>query len=308
MHEISAIRLITDIVIYISSLSLILATYILVRPFHAPSIACSSLAAYSHKMLASTVSDKMLAAQCFLLPLFVIVISESVFQCVFKTRHRHKINMFNKLSIGVHPIIAHTYKYLGAYLAGLSCVTLLTVLAKGTVGRMRPYFLTLCDPVFNLHNHSSVTDLCTARPLLYMYTDFECRSNDKAALLEAQFSFPSGHASQGFYAMVFLCLYLGARWKRYASYLTLFIQTVFVGNAAFTALTRIADSKHFYSDVGVGILVGIAMAFGAFYQLLGKPAVWSGEKKEQASKQYSLLSVNACSRSSSHESANKELV
>lgn len=307
MHEISAIRLITDTVIFIASLSLILATYTFVRPYHTPAIACTSLADHSQKIVPSTVSDLMLAAQCILAPLGIILLSEALLHLTLKSHRSYKVHLFNKYSMSIPALLAHTYKYFGAHMAGLSAVTLLTTLAKGTVGRMRPYFLTLCDPVFNLRNSSSLQQLCITQPILYMGADFECRAGDRGALLEAQFSFPSGHASQGFYAMVFMCLYLGARWRRFAGYLTLIVQSLLLAAAFFTALTRIADSKHFYSDVAVGSVIGVCGAFAAFYQLLGKARFFAGES--DASKKYSLLRVNhACSRSSSQEASNKELV
>lgn len=307
-EEISGLRIMSDIVVFMGSVCLIVATYMFVRPIHTASIECSSMGAHWHKIAASTVSDRMLAVLCLLLPACVIMASECMYHCVTKTRKRSlKVTIFGKHSLGVHAIFAAVYKYLGSYLAGQAFVTILTTLAKGTVGRMRPYYLTLCDPVYNLRNHSSLSELCASRPVLYNGVDFECRCSDTGALLEAQYSFPSGHASQSFFAMVFLCLYVGARWKRYSRYLTLTLQSVLIAIASFTALTRISDSKHFFSDVAVGTLLGVCGAVWTFCELALKRRSLLHDGDDNC-KRYSLLRVNACSRSSSQEAANKELV
>lgn len=317
IKEISLLRIMIDVVAFLAALSLIIATYMFMRPIHVASIQCAHIGAHSHKMAASTVSDKMLAVQCLLLPTLFIIISEFIYDRVVtasrKSRDdkRYKLNIFNKNTINIHTFIINTYKHLGAYHAGLTIVTMLTTLAKGTVGRMRPYYITLCDPVYMLRNHSSLSELCLSRPVLYLGSDFECRSNDIGALQEAQFSFPSGHASQSFYAMVFLCLYLAARWRRFGfGYLMMLVYTLLIGNASFTALTRVADFKHFYSDIAVGTLMGVAVAFWAFYELSCKKRLFLfvTASEQDNCKRYSLLRVNGCSRSSSQEAANKELI
>ena len=68
----------------------------------------------------------------------------------------------------------------------------LTRMLKGTVGRRRPNFYALC--------HFDTETL-------------QCMGSPKQ-ICQAQYSFPSGHASMSACTMIFLCLYLTGRMPR----------------------------------------------------------------------------------------------
>lgn len=99
-------------------------------------------------------------------------------------------------------------------------------------------------------------------------------------LKEMRLSFPSGHSGFTFYAMVFLAvslsffqnrqafnetyfqLYLQYRMKwRGSRLLKHFLQFMLIIIAWFTALSRISDYKHHWSDVLAGSVIGILFAF-----------------------------------------------
>lgn len=113
--------------------------------------------------------------------------------------------------------------------------------------------------------------------------EFKCKgigSSDRM-LKEMRLSFPSGHSSFTFFAMVYLAvspllqshdpgahcsrsrlqLYLQARmtWKG-SKLLRHLLQFVFIMVAWYTALSRVSDYKHHWSDVLAGSLIGSTCA------------------------------------------------
>lgn len=115
--------------------------------------------------------------------------------------------------------------------------------------------------------------------------DFTCRGDDssKRMLKEIRLSFPSGHSSFTFYTMVYtavsmkfyyvlsylrmnknvlnLQLYLQARMNWHGSKLLRhFLQFLFIMVAWYTALSRVSDYKHHWSDVLAGSTIGALTA------------------------------------------------
>ncbi|KAG7264789.1 hypothetical protein CRUP_013588 [Coryphaenoides rupestris] len=74
-------------------------------------------------------------------------------------------------------------------------------------------------------------------------------------------SFYSGHSSFGMYCMLFLSLYVQARMRgKWTRLVRPTIQFFLVAYALFVGYTRVADNKHHYSDVLVGLLQGALIA------------------------------------------------
>lgn len=134
---------------------------------------------------------------------------------------------------------------------GCLCSQLVTDIGKYCVGRLRPNFLDACK--------SSHTCLPSEEHLYIV--DYTCYGNpDKVK--DGRLSFPSGHSSFAFYTMVYLCLYLQFRfrWRR-SPLLRPFMQLIAILIAYYTALSRISDHKHHWSDVLGGGLLGTIVAF-----------------------------------------------
>ncbi|KAK1135489.1 hypothetical protein K0M31_000080 [Melipona bicolor] len=74
-------------------------------------------------------------------------------------------------------------------------------------------------------------------------------------------SFPSGHSSFSAYTMIYLALYLQLRmtWKG-SKLLKHFLQLLCLLMAWFTALSRVSDYKHHWSDVLAGSTLGTIVA------------------------------------------------
>lgn len=133
---------------------------------------------------------------------------------------------------------------------GALVTNLFTDMGKATVGRLRPYFITICKPNKTLLNCSQgyiTEDICTGDP---------------KDILEARFSFPSAHASFSAYSMVFLALYLESSMPAKRSNLVKpFLQVAFLSLGLLCALSRIFDYWHHWGDVLVGMFLGAIVAF-----------------------------------------------
>ncbi|XP_075707222.1 phospholipid phosphatase 2 isoform X2 [Rhinoderma darwinii] len=144
--------------------------------------------------------------------------------------------------------VAALYKVIGTFLFGASVSQSLTDLAKYMVGRPRPNFLAVCDPVWSTVNCSGYV------------MELECRGSH-ANVTESRLSFYSGHSSFGMYCMLFLSLYIQVRLcGKWARLLRPTIQFFLLSFALYVGYTRVSDYKHHWSDVLVGFLQGALVA------------------------------------------------
>lgn len=149
-----------------------------------------------------------------------------------------------------NPYIAALYKQVGCFIFGCSISQSFTDIAKVSVGRLRPHFLAVCNPDFNQIN-------CT----LGYIEDYECRETE-SKVMEARKSFFSGHASFSMYTMLYLVLYLQARFTwRGARLLRPLLQFTLLMLAFYTGLSRVSDHKHHPSDVLAGFVQGAVVAY-----------------------------------------------
>uniref|UniRef100_A0A3Q4G1L6 Phosphatidic acid phosphatase type 2D n=1 Tax=Neolamprologus brichardi TaxID=32507 RepID=A0A3Q4G1L6_NEOBR len=144
------------------------------------------------------------------------------------------------------------YKELGCFLFGCCVGQSLTNMAKLSVGRLRPHFLSVCGITYASLN-------CT--PGTYIET-VTCRQPDHQLEEEARCSFFSGHASFAMFTMLYLAFYLQARltWRG-ARLLRPMLQFFLIMLAIYTGLTRISDYRHHPSDVLAGYIQGALTAY-----------------------------------------------
>uniref|UniRef100_A0A0K8S456 Phosphatidic acid phosphatase type 2/haloperoxidase domain-containing protein n=1 Tax=Lygus hesperus TaxID=30085 RepID=A0A0K8S456_LYGHE len=148
--------------------------------------------------------------------------------------------------------LVKSYEMVGIFCFGAVCSQMITDVGKYTIGRLRPHFFDVCDPSVD----------CSLSMYQYQYiTDYTCRGSSSKKLREARLSFPSGHSSFSAYTMVYLAFYIQSRihWNgsvilKHAAQLC----CVLISWA--TALSRINDNKHHWSDVTVGLIIGTATA------------------------------------------------
>lgn len=140
--------------------------------------------------------------------------------------------------------VAALYKVVGTFLFGGSVSQSLTYLAKFTIGRPRPNFMSVCNPKVCIGYMQVIN--CTG-----VHED----------VTESRLSFYSGHSSFGMYCMLFLALYVQARLvAKWARLLRPTIQFFLVAFAVYVGYTRVSDYKHHWSDVLVGLLQGALVA------------------------------------------------
>eukprot|EP00088_Acartia_fossae_P058973 TRINITY_DN6951_c0_g1_i2.p1 TRINITY_DN6951_c0_g1~~TRINITY_DN6951_c0_g1_i2.p1 ORF type:complete len:392 (-),score=41.20 TRINITY_DN6951_c0_g1_i2:798-1973(-) len=170
------------------------------------------------------------------------------------------------------------YRHFGYFLLGCVSCLLFTEIAKYTIGRLRPHFLTICDPEFTEElcrdpNNPEYTRFVTDEE------DVICRSlaagtYTKKQLKEARLSFLSGHSSFSFFCGTFMVVYLQSRLARFpkSNNMTIqgivralkiarpFLQFGIIILSFWIALTRISDYFHHPMDVVTGALAGVLFA------------------------------------------------
>lgn len=149
------------------------------------------------------------------------------------------------------------YKELGSFLFGCCVGQSLTNMAKLSVGRLRPNFMSVCNITY-----ASIGCI----PGNYV-SQVTCNQPSKKMVEEARKSFFSGHASFAMYTMLYLAFYLQARLSwRGARLLRPLIQFLLVMIAIYTGLSRISDYRHHPTDVLTGFIQGGLTAYWvAFY-------------------------------------------
>ena len=154
---------------------------------------------------------------------------------------------------------------------GAICCVLLTDIAKYTVGKLRPHFLTLCNPDYN--------DICFNEDDFYINDDGEelidefyqkyvnetnvCSLENSELLREARLSFLSGHASYSFYFATFIIHFTNAhtRHLKWGNKIVPLIQLLVLMLASWISLTRISDFYHHPVDVFCGAFTGVGIGF-----------------------------------------------
>ncbi|XP_071028626.1 phospholipid phosphatase 3-like [Oncorhynchus clarkii lewisi] len=130
-------------------------------------------------------------------------------------------------------------------------------MAKLSVGRLRPNFLSVCNVTYASLN-------CVPGSYVAQVT---CRQPKHKMVEEARKSFFSGHSSFAMYTMLYLAFYLQARLSwRGARLLRPLLQFLLVMIAVYTGLSRISDYRHHPTDVITGFIQGGLTAYWvAFY-------------------------------------------
>ncbi|XP_034479833.1 putative phosphatidate phosphatase [Drosophila innubila] len=155
--------------------------------------------------------------------------------------------------------LAQLYKQEGYFLFGLAMMTFTMLLTKVCIGRLRPHFFAVCQPL--LPDGSTCQDSQNVGRYISSYT---CGNPNITDFLSGQLnqSFPSGHASLTMYSMLYLAIYLQAALStRISKLLKHLLQFIFVLLGWYVSLTRITDFWHHWSDVLAGAFCGIVFAW-----------------------------------------------
>ncbi|UMM18459.1 hypothetical protein L5515_014519 [Caenorhabditis briggsae] len=130
---------------------------------------------------------------------------------------------------------------------------LLVKFVNGFIGRLRPYFYVVCNPL-------PLKECQKFDPNIYI-EDYHCQGNPEE-VEEARKSFYSGHSTVTMYCAFWTVLYLQARLKPTIrnNVILSILQTLIFTVGLFICCSRISDNKHHWSDVLVGIIVGMPLA------------------------------------------------
>ncbi|XP_017266492.1 phospholipid phosphatase 2 [Kryptolebias marmoratus] len=181
-----------------------------------------------------TISHGTMAAVTITCSLVIITTGEAFLVRINRLQSNTKFNWY----------LWALYKVVGTFLFGAAVSQSLTDLAKFTIGRPRPNFLSVCNPAN-----------CSG----YM-VHINCRGSYRN-VTESRLSFYSGHSSFGMYCMLFLSLYIQARMQgKWTRLVRPTIQFFLVAFAVYVGYTRVSDFKHHWSDVLVGLLQGALIA------------------------------------------------
>lgn len=187
-----------------------------------------------------TVSDGMATLICIFIPVICMVIVEAAH--LYNTK-------FNKAN-GNPSLFRYIYRTLIIFLVGAATTFVLSEVMKLASGRLRPHFLTVCNPDY---------DRIPCSEGYIVITDDYCNGKDSKKLIDARKSFPSVHAMLAGYGMLYLLIYLEVRfiWRRMRLLLpTLQLGAVCLG--CYVSISRISDNKHHVGDVVAGALIGAA--------------------------------------------------
>ncbi len=82
-----------------------------------------------------------------------------------------------------------------------------TDIAKYSIGRLRPHFIDVCQPIYNGIKFTLDNPFDCAKYQFQYITDFECNPNnqfDDQRKRDARLSFMSGHSSFAAYCLIYL--------------------------------------------------------------------------------------------------------
>ncbi|XP_054737497.1 putative phosphatidate phosphatase isoform X1 [Anastrepha obliqua] len=213
-----------------------------------------------HPFKESTVRNWMLYIIGLVLPVGVIFAVEIVKSEHIKSSMDDSIptRRYIFMDYEIPPWLVECYKSIGVFGFGAAICQLTTDIAKYSIGRLRPHFFAVCQPI--LFDGTTCDDPINVGKYI---ENFTCKGDDstRRMLKEVRLSFPSGHSSFTFFTMVYTALYLQSRMNWHGSKLLRhFLQFLFIMIAWYTALSRVSDYKHHWSDVLAGSTIGALTA------------------------------------------------
>ncbi|XP_055609325.1 putative phosphatidate phosphatase [Uranotaenia lowii] len=207
-----------------------------------------------HPFHESTVTNWMLYIIGIALPILVILGTELIRSHV-KKQDAQPLKVY---SFNIPSWVVESYKSIGIFGFGAACSQLLTDVGKYTIGRLRPHFFDVCNPV--MPDGTNCKDPVNQGRYI---EDFKCSAEKSTPrmLKEMRLSFPSGHSSFSMYTLVYCAIYLQSRMNwRGSKLLKHFLQFSLILLAWYTCLSRISDYKHHWSDVLAGAVLGSTVA------------------------------------------------
>jgi phosphatidate phosphatase len=262
MENIHPVRIVLDVFILLLAFTPVIVFATAIQPYQRGFYCDDEEIRYPY--IDSTVSNINLYIFGILIPIVSIMVVEGYRTFVFEPKYLGTkcVPTHCVRTKPISPYATRLYYYIGYFCFGAALCQVLTDIGKYSIGRLRPHFLTVCEPDWDLVN-------CTHRLHVYI-TDAHC-TGDPSKIREARLSFPSGHSSFSFYGMFFTAFYVQAQlvWPMVSRLIKHVLQFCYVAIAFGTALSRISDYKHHWSDVLSGSILGVFCASIVGVHLLG---------------------------------------
>lgn len=152
----------------------------------------------------------------------------------------------------LHALFVRLLTYFGYSQIGFVMNVALNIATKHVVGRLRPHFLDVCK---------LANDTCVTGDSHRYIIDYKC-TGPPELVLEARKSFYSGHSAISLYCAVWSALYIQARLGTVLNnrIVVPITQTVMIMVGLGISFSRITDNKHHWSDVLVGVFIGMFIA------------------------------------------------
>ncbi|KAL7079743.1 hypothetical protein ACQ4LE_001153 [Meloidogyne hapla] len=203
----------------------------------------------------------LLAFYCLAVSSITFIIGEYWRLVDYRTASEHLVVYERGESFRVRLLIRLVF-FKGFFLIAMVATLIFTSLAKFSVGRLRPHFLALCEPIIN--GKQKEADFCSLSENQHFYVEnYTCSNISNLSLVnEARLSFFSGHSSLSMCAAVFTVLYLHCRLKPLINYIVVIplLQICVLSSAMFIAYSRIRDNMHHWSDVFIGMATGSSVS------------------------------------------------
>nr|CAD2148152.1 unnamed protein product [Meloidogyne enterolobii] len=203
----------------------------------------------------------MLILYCLLVTNLTFIIGEYWRLVDHRTASEHLVIYEHGESFRVRLLIRLVF-FQGFFCVAILATLIFTSLAKFSVGRLRPHFLAICDPLIN--GKEKEAHFCSLPENQHFYVEnYTCGNTSNSSLIfEGRLSFFSGHSSLSMCAAVFTALYLHCRLKPLINYVVVIplLQICVLSTAMFIAYTRIRDNLHHWSDIFVGMATGSSVA------------------------------------------------
>lgn len=150
------------------------------------------------------------------------------------------------------------------FMYGTGITLFVTNVGKYSVGRLRPHFLSVCQPNWPALNCTDET----GNKNIFYGSDV-CQTDDIKRFTDSRLSFPSGHASFSAFVATFLVFFLETQVDyRNEEILLKYLSQIFLGIlASCIGLSRITDYMHHPSDVIAGFIIGVVIGLAMHYSL-----------------------------------------
>jgi len=267
MEIIEISKIIINICLLFSLFIIFISFEVYIKPFQEFGFYCTDYS-ITMKYKSSTIDTYLLILLSTVAPFILILLCELAKTSSSLSSSFIKIKLFNQKLINIKQFLVNIYINYGYYLTGLLLTTIVTLIGKKTIGRLRPNFIDVCQPDRNPYNSCVSSSSSSSSMIIMPHVNFKCLNKDHLQLQDSRESFPSGHASTSFYSVIFLILFLNKLFKqRLYGICLLIIECSLFSLAFFISLTRIIDNKHHPTDVCAGALLGTIIGLITFYHL-----------------------------------------